>query len=170
MLFDTFDRTGNAEFPFPKEVVFRAVHTAVSGLGGMAIESYDTLASRVDVKTGMSAFSWGERVSINVTANGSNAAIVSVQSAAKTVFGSATTHGKNRQNVRAIIHQTSQLLAQYGAQWMEEMGLKPTAPAASPENPPNLVADELTRLADLHERGILTSEEFDRQKAKLLGH
>ena len=59
MLFDTFDRTGNAEFPFPKEVVFRAVYTAVSALPGMSIASYDQLALHLDVNTGMSAFSWG---------------------------------------------------------------------------------------------------------------
>jgi hypothetical protein len=30
-------------------------------------------------------------------------------------------------------------------------------------------ADELVKLADLRDRGVITSEEFDRQKAKLLG-
>jgi hypothetical protein len=168
MLYDTFDRTGNAEFPFPKEVVFRAMYTAITQLPGMGIESHDQLASRIDVKTGMTAFSWGERVSINVNGNGSNAAVVSVQSAAKTVFGSATTHGKNRQNVRNIINQTSRLLAQYGAQWMDEMGLKPSEGVA-PDSKSNSVADELMKLADLRDRGILTPEEFDRQKTKLLG-
>lgn len=168
MLFDTFDRTGNAEFPFPKEVVFRAVYTAVSALPGMSIASYDQLASHLDVNTGMSAFSWGERVSISVTANVPNASVVSVQSGAKTVFGSATTHSKNRQNVRNIIHQTSVLLGQYGAQWTDEMGLKPAEPVAA-DSKSISVADELIKLADLRDRGVLTPEEFDRQKTKLLG-
>ena len=103
MLFDTFDRTGSAEFPFPKQVVFRALCAAVEELNGMSIENRDDLASRLDVKTGMSAFSWGEKVSISVAGNGANAAVASVQSAARTIFGSATTHGKNRANVREII-------------------------------------------------------------------
>jgi hypothetical protein len=30
-------------------------------------------------------------------------------------------------------------------------------------------ADELVKLADLRDKGVITSEEFDRQKAKLLG-
>jgi hypothetical protein len=36
--------------------------------------------------------------------------------------------------------------------------------AAGPAN-----ADELTKLADLRDKGVLTSEEFEAQKAKLLG-
>jgi hypothetical protein len=37
------------------------------------------------------------------------------------------------------------------------------APAATAR-----VADQLTRLADLHDRGVLTDAEFQAQKAKLL--
>lgn len=94
MLFDTFDRTGNAEFPFPKLVVFRALCVAIEEIWGMSIENRDDLGSHLDLKAGMSAFSWGERISVSVTANGSNAAIVSVQSGAKSVLGSAVTHGR----------------------------------------------------------------------------
>jgi len=170
MLFDTFDRTGSAEFPYPKQVVFRAVCVAVEELPGMRIQDRDDLASRLHVKTGISAFSWGETVSISVTGSGANAALVSIQSAAKSVFGSATTHGKNRENVRKIISHTSALLTQNGAQWEEEMGLKLSTPAStSNEQSPRLVADELMKLAELRSAGILTDAEFDAQKAKLLG-
>lgn len=31
-------------------------------------------------------------------------------------------------------------------------------------------ADQLTKLADLRERGVVSAEEFDREKAKLLSH
>jgi hypothetical protein len=46
------------------------------------------------------------------------------------------------------------------------------APAPTPkENPSNVsVADELTKLAGLHDSGVLTNEEFSAQKAKLLGN
>jgi hypothetical protein len=168
MLFDTFDRSGNAEFPFPKQVVFRAVAAAVEGLSGMNIESRDDLACRVDVKTGMSAFSWGEKVSIVVTGNGPSAAIVSVQSGAKTIFGSATTHGKNRENVKEVIRRTSELLVQHGSEWLNEMGLQQQA-SAPPTQPTQSVADELVKLAALRDQGLLTPEEFNGQKARLLG-
>jgi hypothetical protein len=166
MLFDTFDRTGSAEFPFPKQVVFRALCAAVNEIGGLNIENRDDLASRLDIKTGVSAFSWGEKVSVSVTANGSDLAAVSVQSGAKTVFGSGTSHGKNRKNVREILTHTSQLLQQHGAAWREEMGL--TSQNHSTDQPLPSVADELLKLAALRDQGILSPEEFNQQKARLL--
>jgi membrane protein implicated in regulation of membrane protease activity len=36
--------------------------------------------------------------------------------------------------------------------------------AAGPQSP----ADQLTKLADLRDRGVITAEEFDREKAKIL--
>ena len=36
--------------------------------------------------------------------------------------------------------------------------------AAGPQNP----ADQLVKLADLRDRGVITAEEFDREKAKIL--
>ncbi len=165
MFFDTFDRTGNVEFPFSKHVVFRAVCTAVDGLSRMEVESRDDLACRLYVKTGMSAFSWGEKVSISVMSVNPNSSVLSIQSGAKTIFGSATTHAKNRQNIREIINATSNILTQHGSDWEKEMNA-PSYPSGSPSS--RLIADEISKLADLLEKGVLTREEFDTQKAKLL--
>lgn len=50
------------------------------------------------------------------------------------------------------------------------MGAAPAAPAApAPAGPPVDVADQLRKLAELRDAGILTEEEFAAQKAKLLG-
>jgi len=45
-------------------------------------------------------------------------------------------------------------------------------PLRAPSPPPNAVdvADQLERLADLRGKGILSDEEFQREKDKLLGH
>ena len=159
-MFDTFDRTGKAEFPFPKQVVFRALCDAVGGLKGMEVANRDELASRLDIKTGISALSWGEKVSVVVSGNGDQAAIISVQSAAKTIFGSGVTHGKNRKNIGEIIARTSELLQEHGARWREEMGLGPTTAVS--------IADELAKLAQLRDQGILNEGEFQAQKTRLL--
>lgn len=45
----------------------------------------------------------------------------------------------------------------------------PEAPGPPPAAPRASVTEELTRLADLRDRGVLTPEEFEAQKAKLLG-
>ncbi len=42
------------------------------------------------------------------------------------------------------------------------------APAPAPAAPPTSPIEQLTQLADLKDRGILTDEEFAAQKAKLL--
>ena len=164
-MFDTFDRTGDCEFPFPKQVVFHAICVAVGGFRGMKITSRDELACRLDITTGMSAFSWGEKVSVSVSGNGEQAAIVSVRSAAKTALGSATTHGKNRKNIREILDRTSALLQEHGAKWREEMGLSPIT-VSSPTAVS--VADELEKLVQLRDRGILSESEFQAQKSRLL--
>ena len=169
MVFDTLDRTGNAEFPFSKQVVFRAVCSALEDMKGMKITNKDELASRVDVKTGMSAFSWGENISISISGKSEIESTVSVQSASKTIFGSATTHGKNRENIREIIRRTSDILTQYGARWQEAMGLPSHhKPSASSGQPHQSVADELNKLAALRDQGVLTADEFSTQKARLL--
>lgn len=43
------------------------------------------------------------------------------------------------------------------------------APAAAPAPDPGAVADALTKLAGLRDRGLLTDDEFQSQKRKLLG-
>jgi hypothetical protein len=168
-MFDTLDRTGTAEFPFKKQTVFRALCMALDNLKGMTVDSRDDLASRLVVKVGMSAFSWGEKVAITVTKNSENSSVVAVQSGAKTILGSATTHGKNRENVRKIISSTSQVLSEFGAQWEADLAEKEhTTERQSSDNASKSLADEIKKLADLRDEGILTEDEFLDQKRKLL--
>ena len=58
-------------------------------------------------------------------------------------------------------------------------GQTPPPPPPAPQVPPsgadttlgaNDVVDQLERLADLHDRGILTDDEFQREKDRLLGY
>jgi hypothetical protein len=162
-MFDTFDRTGAAEFPFPRKVVFRALCEAVPLMPGMKIERCDDLACRLDVSTGVSAWSWGEKVTVAVSSAGDQSASLSIQSAVKTVFGSASGHGKNRQNVRAIVEQTSRVLSAKGEEWKQELGL-----GAAPIQSSNSIAEELSKLAALRNDGVLDEAEFMAAKARLL--
>lgn len=50
---------------------------------------------------------------------------------------------------------------------IEQALAQPTAPAAV--QPAVDAADQLAKLAELHQRGILTDEEFSKMKAKLIG-
>lgn len=170
MDFDTFDRTGSVDFPYPKSVVFRAVREAVKGLKGMRTEALDELASRIDIKTGISAFSWGEVVAVSVVAKDFGTATVSIQSAAKTIFGSAVAHGKNRENIKNIIKRTSELLSNHGREWADEKAASiASAKPRLQKTQVGSIADELAKLLELKNLGVLTSQEFDAQKSKLLG-
>lgn len=168
VVFDTFDRRGAAEFPFPRDVVFRAVEEAIGQVRGMRLESRDPLAGFFTVKTGMSAFSWGENVRVSVTSCGQWAAQVEVASAAKTIAGSATTHGRNQKNVKELISATSAVLQRHGEAWAREAGV-PTPGAERELGAVPSVADELAKLAGLRDQGVLSDDEFASQKARLLG-
>jgi hypothetical protein len=163
-MFDTFDRTGAAEFPFPKEVVFLALMEAVKS-SGMKINNVDKLSHRLDVSTGVSVNSWGEKISISVHSAGQSASTIAVASGAKTIFGSATTHGKNKKNVREILASTSRVLQRNGDVWLAECGH--IREAVGESRAPS-IADELGKLAALRDSGALTTQEFEIQKQKLL--
>ncbi|UIY25907.1 SHOCT domain-containing protein [Rhizobium leguminosarum] len=163
-MFDTFDRKGDAEFPFPKAVVFRALREAVKSIRGMTVEGVDEMASRIELKTGMSAFSWGEKISVTVVSSGAEASMISVGSGAKTIFGSATTHGKNKQNVADIIGQTSAVLQRHGAEWAAQLTTEHPVPSSSKS-----ITDELVKLVALRDQGVLTPAEFEAQKQRILG-
>lgn len=52
----------------------------------------------------------------------------------------------------------------------ERMATARNGPSTPSITSPVNIAEELTRLADLRDRGVLTGEEFAQQKARLLGH
>jgi hypothetical protein len=155
-MFDTFDRTGSVEFPFPTDIVFRAVETAVGNLPGMEVDEASPLAGHLSVKTSMSAFSWGEKVAISVLEAGPSRSRVQIGSAAKTIFGSGTTHGKNRKNVQRIIAATSEVLEQH----RNESSAEPGSGAD--------VEERLRRLADLRARGVVSDTEYAERRAQIL--
>ena len=169
-MFTTFDRSGGAEFPFSRDVVFRAVSEAVGGISGIQVEHSDPLAGRLSIKTGMSAFSWGERVTVTVAANGGRAAQVQIGSAPKTVFGSATTHSKNQKNVEQILRATSDVLQRFGAVWEAEGNSTAIENREVTSTPPegSTVESRLRKLTLLRTEGLITDQDFERRKAEIL--
>ena len=153
------DHNGESEFPFRKDIVFDAICKAVSAIDGMKIENADKLTGRIMVKAGISLFSWGENIPIQLSSLSETKTKVQITSSPKTgmMFGGAFDMGKNRKNIEKILTASSKLLST----------LKPEIPAS--ENlKTTSIADELQKLKKLLDDGILTQEEFDQQKAKLL--
>jgi hypothetical protein len=77
--------------------------------------------------------------------------------------------GKNRRGV--VITKGPRIHPNYNlwvAELANQIAYKTQDPPRLSKTPPLLIADELDKLDQLRQRGVLTQEEFDQQKAKLL--
>ena len=153
------DHNGESEFPFKKDTVFDAVCKAVPNISGMKIDSSDKLSGRLMVKAGMTLFSWGENIPIQLTSISETKTKIQVTSAPKTGMygGGAFDMGKNRDNIEKILSETSSLLSK----------LEPEIQLQEETNKFS-VADEIQKLKVLLDNGVLTESEFNQQKVKLL--
>lgn len=106
------DHNGECVFPVSKDKLFDAVCTAVPKIKGMKIKSADKLLSRIVVAAGVSLFSWGEDIPIQLIEDGENKTIMKLTSSPKTgiMFGGAFDMGKNKKNIENIISETSKII------------------------------------------------------------
>jgi len=106
------DHNGESEFPMSKNQVFEAMCFAIPRIKGMKIQNADKLQGRILVKAGISLFSWGENIPIQLLENGENKTTVRITSSPKTgiMFGGAFDMGKNRKNIENILSNTSRVL------------------------------------------------------------
>ena len=107
------NKNGGAQFPEPKEKVFKAVIEAVGNLKGFKVKDNDEYMGRVVVKAGISAFSWGETVPVQISSISDNETSVSLTSGE--TMGWATSgydFGKNQRNIEKILKETSRILQQ----------------------------------------------------------
>ena len=106
------DHNGECEFPLTKEKVFDAICKAIPTIDGMKIDNADKLLCRITVKAGVSLFSWGENIPIQLIEVGENKTRVQITSSPKTgiMFGGAFDMGKNRKNIEKILTATSKIL------------------------------------------------------------
>jgi len=154
------DHNGESEFPFKRDTVFDAVCKAIPKVSGMKIDNSDKLSGRIMVKAGVTLWSWGENIPIQLTSISETKTKLQITSSPKTgiMFGGAFDMGKNRKNIEKIISETSQILSTLPPEVQIE---KETTSTSS-------IADEIQKLKGLLDSGVLTEEEFSQQKAKLL--
>lgn len=107
------DHNGESEFPFSKEYVFNAMCIAIPTIKGMKVENADKLQGRILVKAGVSLYSWGENIPIQLIEISVNKTRVQITSSPKTgiMFGGAFDMGKNRKNIEGILSATSKILS-----------------------------------------------------------
>jgi hypothetical protein len=107
------DHNGESEFPMSKDKVFEAMKKAIPSIKGLSIENADKLQGRFVVKAGVSLYSWGENIPIQLTEISETRTKVQITSSPKTgiMFGGAFDMGKNRKNIENILSGTSRLLS-----------------------------------------------------------
>ncbi len=151
------DHTQSIKVPYSPEDTFKALQSAVMKVEGFQIDQVDETLKTVYAKAGVSLFSWGENINVSVEACSDGTSEVSVLSTPKTgaLFGGAADMGKNRKNIAAISTALSNELKNYAMVQMKQKN-------------DNSVADEIKKLAELRDQGILTEEEFSKKKNELL--
>jgi hypothetical protein len=107
------DHNGESEFPMSKDKVFEAMRKAIPTISGLKIENTDKLQGRFVVKAGVSLYSWGENIPIQLSEISENRTKVQITSSPKTgiMFGGAFDMGKNRKNIENILSSTSRILS-----------------------------------------------------------
>lgn len=107
------DHNGESEFPISKDKVFEAMCRAIPTIKGMKIDNADKLQGRIIVKAGVSLWSWGENIPIQLIELSENKTRVQITSSPKTgiLFGGAIDMGKNRKNIENILSTTSRILS-----------------------------------------------------------
>lgn len=153
------DHNGESEFPFRKDTVFDALLKAVPTVNGMKIENTDKLTGRVMVKAGVSLWSWGENIPIQLSSLSTTKTKIQITSSPKTgiMFGGAFDLGKNRKNIERILLATSKILSSSNPE-----------PQSQESSIVSSIADEIQKLKKLFDDGVLTQEEFNQQKGKIL--
>ena len=106
------DHQGECEFPMSKDLVFDALCKAIDCINSLKLDSADKLTGRVVAKVGVSLFSWGENIPMQLREIAENKTLLQITSSPKTgaMFGGAFDMGKNRKNIELIISKTSQIL------------------------------------------------------------
>lgn len=149
------DHHGEVEYPYSKKTVFDALMAASKKIDGLELDSADEVSGRVTFKAGVSLRSWGENIPVQLVSVNSVRTRMQIMSTPKTgvMFGGAMDLGKNRQNIEKIIKAVSDELA----------GKEPEVEHAQVN-----VTDELMKLKKLLDQGVLSQDEFDEQKKKVL--
>lgn len=143
------------------KTVFKAVMAAAPNIDGLSLDGADEISGRLTFKAGVSLASWGENISVQLISLAPTQTKLQVLSTPKTgiMFGGANDFGKNRINIEKIISAVSKELSNMP----QEVG--PTQQTSTTSK-----ADELLKLKELKDSGILSEEEFESEKKKILAN
>lgn len=154
------DHEGGVEFPYHKDDVFEALLKAIPTVKGMKISKSDKVSGHILIKAGVSLMSWGENIPISLAEVSPGRTRLSITSTPKTgiLFGGAFDLGKNRRNIEDIFEATSKNLS----------SKPPVIPGAVSQQANMDPAQRISKLKDLLDKELISSDEFEKKKAEIL--
>lgn len=158
-------KTVERAFPSSIDHVYECCRRAVSDLGYTVLNS-DSQSSTISFNTGRSFSTWnGQDLSASLFDEGGTTRVVVGGTLAK--GGSALTGSGSQVFAWGEKKKLSELFMGKVADLVSST--PPPSPASGSKAGPASLADELAKLKVLHESGVLSDEDFDRAKEKLLG-
>lgn len=148
-----FNSNANAKqvFEYSPDDTFSALKLALEKSSHYSIKESSASARTISISTGVSWKSWGENLLITVSPVSGGYSEVSISSSSK--YG-LVDWGKNQNNLNQIFTLLSAELQQFDK----------VTPAGSTDDIPA----QIKKLAQLKDEGIITEDEFQDKKTKLL--
>lgn len=101
--------TGEVEIAYPQPEVFQAAEQAVAEISHMKIVEADGTAGRITVSSSMSLWSWGEKLTLAIDADGDSTTTVHVV-ADPNLFTNVTAAHKDREDVQQVLDAMQAIL------------------------------------------------------------
>lgn len=154
------DHTGKVVVNYSQADTFKAMLSGLAKLKGFKVVNSDNTLYKIDLKAGMSAFSWGENLTITFSETADGKTEVAVLSTPKTgmLGGGALDMGKNQKNINAIFKCLSEQLKNFHE-------LPPQSTKRVSEDDPVAKLEKLQQMLDKH---LISQSEFDEKKQQLL--
>lgn len=158
------DHEGKVAVNYSLNDVFTAFNNGLIKLKGFKVVNADNTLWKFDLKAGVSAFSWGENLTVSLVELSDGRTEASVTSTPKTgiMFGGALDMGKNRKNINAIFSCLSEQLKNF-----KELTPKAANPISTENNDP---VAKLEKLQQMIEKHLISQSEFDIKKQELLAN
>lgn len=101
--------TGEVEFAYPQPEVFQAAEQAISQIPHMKVVEADGTTGRITVSSSMSLWSWGEKLTLAIDADGDSTTTVHVVADPK-LFTNVTAAHKDREDVQQVLDAMQSIL------------------------------------------------------------
>lgn len=154
------DHEGKVAVNYSIDDVFAAFNNGLPKLKGFKVVKADKTLWKFDLKAGVSAFSWGENLTVSLVTLPDGKTEAAITSTPKTgiMFGGALDMGKNRKNINAIFNCLSEQLKNF----------KELQPGAAAQADNNDAVAKLEKLKQMVEKNLITQSEYDAKKQELL--